>query len=54
MLGRAWQQDACLEGKARKGLSSSLKRGHEGRIREVLQEDGCSSMYSNCYVFILV
>jgi hypothetical protein len=29
------------------GLSLSLERGHEGRIREVLQEDRCSSMYSN-------
>jgi hypothetical protein len=29
------------------GLSLSPKRGHEGRIREVLQEDRCSSMYSN-------
>jgi hypothetical protein len=24
-------------------------RGHEGRICEVLQEDRCSSMYSNYY-----
>jgi hypothetical protein len=29
------------------GLSSSLERGHEGRILEVPQEDCCSSMYSN-------
>jgi hypothetical protein len=29
------------------GLSLSLERGHEGHIREVLQEDRCSSMYSN-------
>jgi hypothetical protein len=29
------------------GLSLSLERGYEGRIREVLQEDGCSSMFSN-------
>jgi hypothetical protein len=29
------------------GLSLSPERGHEGRIREVLQEDCCSSMYSN-------
>jgi hypothetical protein len=32
------------------GLSLSLARGYEGRIREVLQESGCSSMYSNYYV----
>jgi hypothetical protein len=31
------------------GLSLSLERGHEGRIREVPQEDCCSSMYSNNY-----
>jgi hypothetical protein len=35
------------EGEARKGLSLSLEQGHEGRIRDVLQEDRCSSMYSN-------
>ncbi len=29
------------------GLSLSLERGHEGHIREMLQEDCCSSMYSN-------
>ncbi len=29
------------------GLSLSPERGHEGRIREVLQEDHCSSMHSN-------
>ncbi len=28
------------------GLSLSLERGHEGCIHEVLQKDGCSSMYS--------
>jgi hypothetical protein len=28
------------------GLSLSPEQGHEGRIREVLQEDRCSSMYS--------
>jgi hypothetical protein len=32
------------------GLSLSLERGHEGRVREVLQENGCSIMYSNYYV----
>jgi hypothetical protein len=31
-------------------LSLSLEQGHEGPIREVLQEDGCSSTYSNCYM----
>jgi hypothetical protein len=29
------------------GLSLSPELGHEGHIREVLQEDRCSSMYSN-------
>ncbi len=29
-------------------LSLSLERGHEGCIREVLQEDGCSSMSKLC------
>ncbi len=33
------------------GLSLSLERGHEGRIREVLQEDRCSSMYGNYHAF---
>jgi hypothetical protein len=32
------------------GLILSLERGDEGPIREVLQEDGCSSMYSNYYM----
>jgi hypothetical protein len=31
------------------GISLSPERGHEGRIREVLIEDCCSSMYSNYY-----
>ncbi len=36
------------------GLSLSPERGHEGRIREVLQEDHCSSMYSNfLYAFVI-
>ncbi len=34
-------------------LSLSLERGHEGRIHEVLQEDRCSSMYSNYYAFVV-
>jgi hypothetical protein len=42
--GWTWQQDACSESEARSRLSLSLERGHEGCIREVLQEDGCSSM----------
>jgi hypothetical protein len=44
-------------------LSLSLDRGHEGHIREVLQEDGCLSMYKfltvcfcpydrNCHEFL--
>jgi hypothetical protein len=37
-----------LMGRGQNGLSLSPERGHEGRIREVLQEDGCSSMYINC------
>ncbi len=47
ILGWAWQQDACLERKTRRRLSLSLQQGHEGYIREVLQEDGCSSMYNS-------
>jgi hypothetical protein len=35
------------------GLSLSPERGHEGRIHEVLQEDHCSSMYSNYYAFVM-
>jgi hypothetical protein len=34
------------------GLNSSLEKGHEGRIRELLQEDRCSSMYSNYYASV--
>jgi hypothetical protein len=29
------------------GFSLSKEQGHEGHILEVLQEDGCSSMYNN-------
>jgi hypothetical protein len=36
------------------GLSLSLERGHEGRIREMLQEDRCSSMYSNYHVVVVL
>jgi hypothetical protein len=34
------------------GLSLSPERGQEGRIREVLQEDRCGSMYSNYYALL--
>ncbi len=47
ILGWAWPQDACSQGEARIRLSLSPDRGHEERIREVLHEDRCSSMYSN-------
>jgi hypothetical protein len=36
------------------GLSLSPERGHEGHIREVLQEDRCSSMYSNYFAFVVL
>jgi hypothetical protein len=36
------------------GLSLCPERGHEGRIRKVLQEDCCSSMYSNYYAFVVL
>ncbi len=36
------------------GLSLSPERGSEGCIREVLQEDRCSSMYSNYYAFVIL
>jgi hypothetical protein len=39
------KQKAHLEREASSRLSLSLDRGYEGRIREMLQEDGCSSMY---------
>jgi hypothetical protein len=39
----AWQHGMHVEWKARRRLSLSQDRGHEGCIREVLQEDGCSS-----------
>jgi hypothetical protein len=38
------KQGIHLGRKTNRRLSLSLDRGHEGRIREVLQEDGCSSM----------
>jgi hypothetical protein len=36
------------------GLSLIPEQGHEGRICEVLQEDRCSSMYSNYYAIIVL
>ncbi len=42
-----------LERRGWYGLSLSPDRGHEGRIREVLQEDWCSSMYSKLCVIII-
>jgi hypothetical protein len=36
------------------GLSLCAERGYEGRIREMLQEDCCSSMYSNYYAFVVL
>jgi hypothetical protein len=41
------KQEIHLEREARSRLSLSLERGHEGCIREVHQEDGCSSMYKS-------
>jgi hypothetical protein len=40
-------QEIHSEGETRRRLSLSLDQGHEGHIREVLQEDGCSSMYKS-------
>jgi hypothetical protein len=39
------KQEVHLERKTGRRFSLRLNRGHEERIREVLQEDGCSSMY---------
>jgi hypothetical protein len=39
------KQEIHLERETSRRLSLSLDRGHERRIREVLQENGCSSMY---------
>jgi hypothetical protein len=39
------KQEEYLWKSASKRLSLTLDCGHEGRICEVLQEDGCSSMY---------
>jgi hypothetical protein len=43
----AWQHEMHVKRKARRRLSLSLDRGHEGHICEVLQEDGCSSIYKS-------
>jgi hypothetical protein len=43
----AWQHEMHVEWKARRRLSLSLDRGHEGHIREALQKDGFSSMYKS-------
>jgi hypothetical protein len=47
ILGRAWQKDTCSGKGTRRRLSLSAHRGQEGHIREVLQEDGCSSTYKS-------
>jgi hypothetical protein len=39
------KQGIHLRRRTNRRLSLSLDRGHEGCIREVLQEDSCSSMY---------
>jgi hypothetical protein len=44
ILGRLRQTRRMLMEESSKSLSSTLDKGHEGRIREVLQEDGHSSM----------
>ncbi len=46
ILDEPWQT-RNLERETRRRLSLSLDRGHEGRIREVPQEDGCSRMYES-------
>jgi hypothetical protein len=43
-VGQSKQEIYLGKGTSKK-LSLILDRGHEGRIREVLQEDGRSSMY---------
>jgi hypothetical protein len=39
------KQGIYLRRRTKRRLSLSLDQGHEGRIHEVLQGDGCSSMY---------
>jgi hypothetical protein len=41
------KQEIHSERETRRRLSPNLDRGNEGRIPEVLQEDGCSSMYKS-------
>jgi hypothetical protein len=36
------------------GLGLSPEQGNEGHIREVVQEDRCSSMYSNYYASVVL
>jgi hypothetical protein len=36
------------------GLNLSPERGHKRRIREVLQEDRCSNMYSKYYAVVVL
>jgi hypothetical protein len=45
MLGGPEQTGNTLEKEGQQEAQYSLDQGHEGRIREVLQEDSCSSMY---------
>jgi hypothetical protein len=57
------KQGIYLGKRTNRRLSLSLEQGHEGRIREVIQEDGRSSMYKvitvcfcpydrNCHKFV--
>jgi hypothetical protein len=41
----------CSQEWARARFSIHPERGHEGRIREVPQEDRCSSMYIDYCIF---
>jgi hypothetical protein len=45
ILGGQDKQGIYLGRRTSKRLNLSLERGHEGRLREVPREDGCSSMY---------
>ncbi len=49
-----WQQEIHLERETRRRLSLSLDRGHEGRIREVLQEEGVQVCTSHNHVLLPV
>jgi hypothetical protein len=48
------KQEIHSEREAKRRLSLSLDRGHEGRIHEVLQEDGCQVCTSHNHVFLPV